>query len=278
MDERRKGSDATIVSHPVSPEYLLEGAVRALEQCGLLLRDANILYRNGSYASAVALAAFAREELGRWKILLGLRERVVGGETLTIEKVQAQCDDHVSKQRAGMLSTTMRADQNSGLGKLLSSRFNVPPGSAQRKAIDRQIKKLDRQLGRRVPDDRHKQRMSALYVDADSSGGWTRPSKDITQPIARDVLQDAANDYSLQYSQRYTDLEIVKHVDPELFKELTQWSDRPELPHPEWPNWLGEKEKAHEARGQSARWYLKWTFRTAVIIGIIGVAATLLWR
>jgi hypothetical protein len=34
----------------VSPRYLLEGAVYALEQCGLLLRNANLLYRNGSYA------------------------------------------------------------------------------------------------------------------------------------------------------------------------------------------------------------------------------------
>jgi len=43
----------------VTPEYLIEGAAYALEQCGLLLRDANLLYRSGSYASAVALAAFA---------------------------------------------------------------------------------------------------------------------------------------------------------------------------------------------------------------------------
>ena len=49
----------------VSPQYLLEGAVYALEQCGLLLRDANLLYRSGSYATAVALAAFAREEQRR---------------------------------------------------------------------------------------------------------------------------------------------------------------------------------------------------------------------
>jgi hypothetical protein len=29
----------------MSPETLLKGVVYALEQCGLLLRDANILYR-----------------------------------------------------------------------------------------------------------------------------------------------------------------------------------------------------------------------------------------
>ena len=34
----------------VTPEYLLKGAAYALEQCGLLLRHANLLYRNGSYA------------------------------------------------------------------------------------------------------------------------------------------------------------------------------------------------------------------------------------
>jgi hypothetical protein len=52
------------------PEYvgtksLLEGAVYALEQCGLLLRDANLLYQNGSYASAIVLAAFGRGQSSR---------------------------------------------------------------------------------------------------------------------------------------------------------------------------------------------------------------------
>ena len=63
----------------VTPEYLLQGAAYALEQCGLLLRDANSLYSCGSYASAVALAAFAQEELGRWEILRKLRKQVLAG-------------------------------------------------------------------------------------------------------------------------------------------------------------------------------------------------------
>jgi AbiV family abortive infection protein len=71
----------------VTPEYLLEGATYALEQCGLLLRDANLLYRNGSYSSAVALALFAREELGRYRILLGLRKQVLRGERFTIKEI-----------------------------------------------------------------------------------------------------------------------------------------------------------------------------------------------
>jgi AbiV family abortive infection protein len=53
----------------VATRFILEGSEYALEQCGLLLRDANVLYQSGSYASAVVLTAFAREELALlWQI------------------------------------------------------------------------------------------------------------------------------------------------------------------------------------------------------------------
>jgi AbiV family abortive infection protein len=118
------------MSVTVNPQYLLEGAVYALEQCGFLLRDANLLYRSDSYATAVALAAFAREELGKWKILPDLRRDVLGGKKFTIEEIKDRCDDHVTKQKARMLSLIMRAaNQESGLGKLLRSRFEASPGS-----------------------------------------------------------------------------------------------------------------------------------------------------
>jgi AbiV family abortive infection protein len=222
------------MSASVNPQYLLEGAVYALEQCGLLLRDANLLYRNGSYASAVALAAFAREELGRWRILLDLRRKVLGGRHLTIKEIQTHCVDHVHKQGAGMTSITMRADWNSGLGKLLQTRMSATPGSKEWKAAYEQIEKLNRQKKKRVPDERHRQRMSALYVDA-VPGRWNRPAE-ISQSHASNFLQDAVNDYCQQYWQGYihTELEIIKYGDPELFHALVQWSDRPELPRPEW--------------------------------------------
>ena len=85
----------------VTPQYLLEGAVYALEQCGLLLRDANLLYQNGSHASAVALAAFAREELGRWRILFELRKKVLGGDNVTIKKYKVAVEiTFANKKRA----------------------------------------------------------------------------------------------------------------------------------------------------------------------------------
>jgi AbiV family abortive infection protein len=110
----------------VTPQYLLQGAVYALEHCGLLLRDANLLYRSRSYANAVVLAAFAQEELGRSSILFDLRQRVLAGETFTLVQIRQACEDHVTKQRAGMLSITLTAHRESGLGKLLRARMENP--------------------------------------------------------------------------------------------------------------------------------------------------------
>jgi AbiV family abortive infection protein len=225
------------MSAQVVPQYLLEGAVYALERCGQLLDDANRLYRNGSYATAVALASFAREELGRWRILLDLRRKALVGEPITIKGIQTACEGHVRKQNAGMTSITTRADRDSELGKLLQARTKATPGSKEWKATNEQLEKLHRLKKKRVPDDRHKQRMSALYVDAVSVGRWNRPSKEISQADACDFLQDAVNDYAVQRS-RYAELEITKDVDPDLFGALLDWSDRPELPPPDWPPYV----------------------------------------
>jgi AbiV family abortive infection protein len=90
------------------------------------LRAANTLYRDGDYASAIVLAASAREEFGRSNILLDLRKRAIAGEVLTVAQVKDACDDHVTKQRAGMASLTMKADWGSGLGKILQTTIENP--------------------------------------------------------------------------------------------------------------------------------------------------------
>jgi AbiV family abortive infection protein len=104
----------------VTPQYLLEGYAYALEQCGLLLRDANILYQSGSSANTVVLVAFAREELGRSEILLDLWKQVLGVKNFTTEDIRKRCDDHETKQRAGMLSVVLTApNKEAGIGKVL---------------------------------------------------------------------------------------------------------------------------------------------------------------
>jgi AbiV family abortive infection protein len=222
----------------VTPQYLLQGAVYALEQCGLLLRDANILYRSGSYSTAVVITAFAREELGRSSILFDLRRRTLAGETFTIEHIRAICEDHVTKQRAGMLSTTMTADRESGLGKLLRARMeNQPPSSEWQKA-DEELKRIDEKKKKRTPADRHERRIAALYVEPVSESQWNRPTL-TSHSGAHDFMQDAVNDYAGRYHQGYITSadSILRHIDAELYSALERWTDRPKLQPPEWPGY-----------------------------------------
>src|SRR5580704_17278286 len=125
----------------VTSAHLLKGAVFAMEQCGLLLRDANCLYRNGSYASAVVLASFAREELGRANILFDLRDKVVAGESVTSKKVVQSCDDHLTKEEWAVLSMMYAADKESELGKLLETRIWARPQSEEWKTADKALRK-----------------------------------------------------------------------------------------------------------------------------------------
>src|ERR1700676_5562857 len=115
----------------VTAGFLLKGYALALEQCGLLLSDAVRLYESGSYATAVVLTAFACEELGRSKILLGLWRRQRSGSTVTLEDIRDACEDHVAKQRAGMLSMTLTADRETALGKILTARQTNAPQSQE---------------------------------------------------------------------------------------------------------------------------------------------------
>ena len=220
---------------PATAQYLLQGAAYALEQCGLLLRDANILYRSKSYASAIVLTAFGREELGRSSILLDLWRRALAGEAFTTAQIKDACDDHVTKQRAGSLSLTMSADRNSGLGKILLARMESHPQSEEWRKADAELKRIDETKRKRTPGDRHEKRMAALYVEPISETLWNRPAV-ASESAARDFLMEAVNDYAGRYHQGYiTPAEMLKEIDRKLYDALQPWADRPVLQPPEWP-------------------------------------------
>jgi AbiV family abortive infection protein len=205
-----------------TPEHLLRGAALALEQCGLLLGDAVCLYRNRSYASAVVMAAFAREELGRFRILRDFRQDVLNGLSVTSEQIIAACKDHVAKQSEGMFSSTLRADRDTVVGKLLIARMTNPPQSQAWKDADAQLNKIIKRKDERTPNDRHLMRMRALYVEPKSSVGWNRPA-DVTEAEAQHYLMEAVNDYAGPYNN------------PDVRGLLGQLTDGPELPRPVWP-------------------------------------------
>ncbi len=222
----------------VTEEFLVRGYALALEQCGLLLRDAVHLYHNGSYATAVVLAAFGREELGRSKILLGMWRRVRGGTAVAVEEIDAACDDHVAKQRAGMLSLTLVTDRDTVLGKLLSDRTRYSPQSQEWRDADVKLKQIDEIKTKRTPDDRHSSRMAALYVEPKSSSEWNRPA-DLSVQTGYNCVRDAVNDYVGRYQSWYiSGVELLKSNDPDLYAALENLKDRPELVaplHPDFP-------------------------------------------
>jgi hypothetical protein len=89
--------------------------------------------------------------------------------------------------------------------------------------------------------------MKALYVEPTSERTWNRPA-DTSAAEAHRFLQDAVNDYSLQYQQRYiTPSNMLADLDKELFDALTALPNRPTLPlpvHPAWP--INEKQALAE--------------------------------
>jgi AbiV family abortive infection protein len=220
----------------VTAEFLLRGYALALEQCGLLLRDAVRLYESGSYATAVVLTAFAREELGRSTILLDFWRKRSGGSTVTVEQIDAACSEHVEKQRAGMLSSAITGDRDTTLGKILTDRMTYGPQTEEWKAANAELKQIDKIKSKRTPDDRHTMRMSALYVEPKSSADWNRPA-DTSATVAHDFLQHAVNDYAGRHGQWYitSGESMLKHIDLDLYNALEQLTDRPQLVPPNWP-------------------------------------------
>ena len=118
----------------VSADYLVRGVIYALEQSGSLLRDAKALYDIGSYGTAVAVASFAREELGRSDIVLDLWREAISGQTITIQDVKDRCDNHLEKQRRAVRSMTMMTNHDNGMGKLLAARQSADLHGEKRKA------------------------------------------------------------------------------------------------------------------------------------------------
>jgi AbiV family abortive infection protein len=221
----------------VSPRFLLAGAAYALEQAGLLLLDATLLYESGSHATSVVLAALAQEELGRWQILLELRQKVMNGEDVTIDRVNDACEDHVTKQAKGMRGITTRFDGDTVLSRLVRTKWQAKPGTQERTDINEQLGKLDRLKQRRAPHDRHTARMAARYVQPKTNSEWSRPALAIGKTQAREFLEDAIGDYAIIYEQEYpTGSGVLKETDPELSNALEEWAERPSLPVWRWPS------------------------------------------
>jgi AbiV family abortive infection protein len=220
-------------------DALMKGSWFALEQCGHLLQSAALLYRAGQHSCAVGLAMLAREELGRYRILRDLwHEATETNRAFDAEEVRSRLDDHVEKQRAALFSLTYEALNDTHLAKLFTIIMRTPPSSPEHKAAREELEEFDKRRAKRIPHDRHEDRMKALYVDLDlQSGVWNRPHEAFSRQEARRRVEEALNDYRVQYdpvSRRVPNAERR----PGLNESMERWADKPELPLP--PGYLPE--------------------------------------
>jgi AbiV family abortive infection protein len=210
----------------LSERYLLEGAWYATEQCGLLLRDAQLLYAGDRYGTAVGLAMLAREELGRASILLRLANEARDGRPLTPKGLAKEIEDHVVKQTAAQLTIVFRS---ASVSQLATRAYTDPPTAESESALE-ELDQAIKKAGRRTPSDRHLARLKALFVDPNDAGtAWNRPAA-FAKDEAFAMLVDACNDYS-----HFLRSLVVGGKRERLRRELEHWAERPDLPEPTWP-------------------------------------------
>lgn len=207
---------------------LLEGAVYALDNCGALLRDAFTLYHRGSYASAIVITMFAREELGKYRILREEFDKVAAGGTLQpadLANKKGSLFSHIEKQEQAVLSIVQRADRDSPLGKLMRARMDNPPGSPEWVKADKELAVITEAQRKEIPKKRHNRRMGALYVGLDETQtGWIRP-QEVTREEAEQEVYHAVGDYNNALSR----LEMDPPAGKAFLEAFNAWVDRPKV-------------------------------------------------
>jgi AbiV family abortive infection protein len=211
---------------------LRQGAWYALEQSGRLLESAALLFDRGDTATAVGLAMFAAEEMGRSQILRDLAKRSDSGDKIHPDNVRKLCEDHATKQELGRGSISINTDRDTGLGKLMTKYQNSPVGTKEWRDAKQELDMATDAKRKRLPDDRHSLRMSAFYVDVKDSGEWNRPNT-LNRKEARKHINDVTNDYAVLLSN----LEIgsAQSDSAEMLKALETMNPRPSLALPRWP-------------------------------------------
>ncbi len=214
----------------VSAQYLLEGSIYALEQGGLLLRDACALYQSRSYASAIVMALFSREEVGRYKLLRDLRKDMADKcLAVTLDAIKKKCDDHVTKQLRGQFGVTLKSSGDDQIGRLLRAGRNNPVQSPEARAANDELDLIARRQYRQMPHQRNDLRQKCLYVEPTDSGTtWNRP-KDQSKQTAREEIDGAAIAYAGAID-RITRVDAYREEDPTFYLALGAWKECPTMP------------------------------------------------
>ena len=244
------------MARQLSADDLMHGAVYALEQARLLLGDAVALYEQGRYSSAIVLAVFAREEIGRSDMLLKMRKKTLASGQLSLDDVKTACEKHVPKLREAMAATTTRLSAHHAPN--VQPLFGGDPQTEEYEAARQFVKTAAKTQRRHDPDATHAKRMRALYVEPQETGPlWNRPCQ-ATQDEACHLVVDVGNIYDNRRDRlrrspalaaavakarveerlaagREADPEAEVAADLELLEALARWAECPQLADSVWP-------------------------------------------
>jgi AbiV family abortive infection protein len=209
-------------------ELLLTGAAFALENCGDLLREAVAMNHRGSYGFAVATAMFAREELGKFRMLRERFETVAAGGTVDLNDLASRNGPlfgHIDKQEEAVLSVVTHLKRDSPEWKAWSALNDCDPGTPEWQKAQNEWETFTKAREKALPKERHNRRMAAMYVGLNARRtGWTRP-QDVTQQEAEQEVCHAVGDYN------NTVRLLNNNPSPDLAFSAAfhAWEDRPSL-------------------------------------------------
>ena len=216
----------------VSVETLCKGSWFALEQCGHLLRSAAEVFDSGDHATGVVLAMLGQEELGRSRILRDIATDAAAGKKFQPEDIQNACFDHVVKQKAAVLGITLN-DPPEPFRSLIKEMLGLTPGTEEYRRANDKLDEAIKAKAKRLPQDRHDMRTSALYVDLDDDGTtWNRPST-LSRTKAYDIISGAVNDYAGQHDP--VRIGIIEEKFQAMAAARTAIGAELNLPCPRWP-------------------------------------------
>jgi hypothetical protein len=92
------------------------------------------------------VATFAREELGRWQILLKLRKEVLSGKRLSLEEINALCGHDAKHRRGWLVASSYDNPVAAAIGNALQTISNAVQGSSEWQAAKDEYERLNARL------------------------------------------------------------------------------------------------------------------------------------
>jgi AbiV family abortive infection protein len=216
---------------PLSADFLFQGAFCAAAQAGNLLHDAVHLYNLARFSSATVLAVYSREEVGRSRILLGMRKRVLaGGVVRSDAKFHKQFRDHVRKLEAGQFFVDVELPDRE-LREIPAEEIGRPRYHPEDVAFYEETARRVKKARKERAHIFHEQRMNALHVDlSEDSSSWNQPHK-----IHPGWVSMLLHYLCVDYIQLHRD--VSETGEGGVLSSPKEWADRPILPQPIYVPW-----------------------------------------